>query len=452
MQLLSERKLLNFQLASEAIFNNKFRSLLTALGIIFGVAAVIAMLAIGNGAKQEILEQIKLVGVNNIVIKPSVEQKDEKVDADPNAKKEQRKYSPGLTLQDVKSIEKVLPNIENVSPEIVNETVFVRNGLSRSGKLVGILPSYFEIIDFTISKGRNFNQHNLVYGDPVCIIGNNVLTKFFNGEDPIGKYIKCGNNWFKVIGVMGQKNISSSNIKNLGIRDYNMDIYTPLQTVLIRVKNRGKINNDEIEGGGGMFVFNDGDDESNDAKDENINQLDRVVVQVKNSEEMSSAADVISKLMLRRHNGVADFEITVPELLLKQQQRTKDIFNIVLGVIAGISLLVGGIGIMNIMLASVLERIKEIGIRLSMGATKDDIVQQFLFEAVLISVSGGVAGIVLGVSLSIIIGKVAAIQTIVSIWSIVISFGVAALTGLVFGITPAKRAAQLDPIQSLRYE
>ena len=149
---------------------------------------------------------------------------------------------------------------------------------------------------------------------------------------------------------------------------------------------------------------------------------------------------------------IADFELSVPELLLKQQQRTKDIFNIVLGVIAGISLLVGGIGIMNIMLASVLERIKEIGIRLSMGATKDDIVQQFLFEAVLISVSGGVAGIILGVSLSFIIGQVAAIQTIISVWSIVISFGVAALTGLVFGITPAKRAAQLDPIQSLRYE
>jgi putative ABC transport system permease protein len=452
MQILSERKLLNFQLASEAILNNKFRSLLTALGIIFGVAAVIAMLAIGNGAKQEILEQIKLVGVNNIVIKPAEEQKEEKVDADPNAKKEQRKYSPGLTLQDVKSIERVLPNIEKVSPEIVNETVFVRNGMSRTGKLVGIVPAYFEIIDFVLSEGRNFNEHNLVYGDPVCIIGNNVRTKFFNGENPIDKYIKCGNNWFKVIGVMGQKNISTSNIKNLGIRDYNMDIYTPLQTVLIRVKNRGKVSNADMEGGGGMFMFSDGEEDSGDNSDENINQLDRVVVQVKNSEEMSSAADVISKLMLRRHNEVADFEISVPELLLKQQQRTKDIFNIVLGVIAGISLLVGGIGIMNIMLASVLERIKEIGIRLSMGATKDDIVQQFLFEAVLISVSGGVAGIILGVSLSFIIGQVAAIQTIISIWSIVISFGVAALTGLVFGITPAKRAAQLDPIQSLRYE
>jgi putative ABC transport system permease protein len=156
--------------------------------------------------------------------------------------------------------------------------------------------------------------------------------------------------------------------------------------------------------------------------------------------------------LLRRHYGVTDFEITVPEVLLKQQQRTKDIFNIVLGVIAGISLLVGGIGIMNIMLASVLERIKEIGIRLSMGATKVDIVQQFLYEAVLISVSGGVIGIILGISLSFIIAQVAEIKTIVSLWSVILSFGVAGITGLVFGITPAKRAAQLDPIQSLRHE
>lgn len=452
MQILSERKLLNFQLAYEAINNNKFRSMLTALGIIFGVAAVIAMLAIGNGAKQEILEQIKLVGVNNIVIKPATEQKEEQVKDNADSKKETKKYSPGLTLHDVQSIQQVLPNIEKVSPEIVTETNFVRSGMSRSGKLVGVEPAYFQIIDFSISQGMNFSEHNLIYGDPVCIIGNNIRTKFFNGEDPIGKYIKCGNNWLKVIGIMGQKSISASNIKNLGIRDYNTDIYTPLRTILIRYKDRAKVSNEDIGGGGGNMFFISDDDNSDEKKDENTNQLDRVVVQVKNSEEMVGSADVISKLMLRRHNGVTDFEITVPEVLLKQQQRTKDIFNIVLGVIAGISLLVGGIGIMNIMLASVLERIKEIGIRLSMGATKDDIVQQFLYEAVLISVSGGVAGIILGVSLSFIIGEVASIQTIISVWSIVISFGVAALTGLVFGITPAKRAAQLDPIQSLRYE
>ncbi len=450
--LLSERKQLNFQLAYEAIFYNRFRSMLTALGIIFGVAAVIAMLAIGNGAKQEILDQIKLVGVNNIVIKPVTEKQEGKTGDDEQGKKEKKKYSPGLTLKDVESIEEVLPGISNISPEIEMETQFVRNGMSKSGKLVGVLPAYFEVTGFVLSEGEMFNKHNLDYGDQVCIIGNSVRMKFFNAENAIGKYIKCGNNWLKVIGVMQQKSISESNIKNLGIRDYNADIYTPLQTVLIRYKNRSKVTEADIKGAGGAFVMIIEGDESSSDKDDNLNQLDRIVVQVDNAEHMLSSSEVISKMLLRRHYNVTDFEISVPELLLKQQQRTKDIFNIVLGVIAGISLLVGGIGIMNIMLASVLERIKEIGIRLSMGATKTDIVQQFLFEAILISVSGGVIGIVLGITLSVIISQVADIKTIVSLWSVVLSFGVAGITGLVFGITPAKRAAQLDPIQSLRYE
>lgn len=447
-KIITERRVLNFTLAYEAIFQNKVRSVLTALGIIFGVAAVIAMLAIGNGAKQEILEQIKLVGVNNIVIKPATLQKEAEVTED-NKKKEAEKFSPGLNLQDINAIATTLPNIAKVSPEIVTETNFVRNGFTRTGKLVGVLPAYFEIIDLKIKLGQNFNTHNMTYGDPVCIIGSAVATKFFNAENPVGQYFKCGNIWYKVVGVMEQKNISSNNIKNLSIRDYNMDVYTPLQTVLIRVENRGKLNSQSV--GGDEFDIDDAEVTA-DASSKSIHQIDRVVVQVHHSEEMTSTADVISKMLLRRHNGVTDFEITVPELLLKQQQRTKDIFNIVLGVIAGISLLVGGIGIMNIMLASVLERIKEIGIRLSMGATKADIVQQFLFEAVLISVSGGVAGIILGVALSLIIGQVAQIQTIISLWSVFLSFGVAALTGLIFGITPAKRAAMLDPIQSLRHE
>jgi putative ABC transport system permease protein len=156
--------------------------------------------------------------------------------------------------------------------------------------------------------------------------------------------------------------------------------------------------------------------------------------------------------MSRRHNQVTDFEITIPELLLKQQQRTKDIFNLVLGFIAGISLLVGGIGIMNIMLASVLERIKEIGIRLAIGATKQDITEQFVYEAMLISIAGGIAGVVLGVVMSYLISGFAGITTIINGWSIVLSFAVSAITGLIFGITPAKRAAQEDPINSLRHE
>lgn len=184
----------------------------------------------------------------------------------------------------------------------------------------------------------------------------------------------------------------------------------------------------------------------------NYHQLDRLVVQVEKTELLTPTADVMARMLERRHFDVVDYEVEIPELLLKQQQRTNDIFNYVLGAIAGISLLVGGIGIMNIMLASVLERIKEIGLRLSIGAKKSDIVTQFLFEAVMISVSGGIIGVILGVVLAHLVSQFAEIPTVISISSIVLSFGVAATVGLIFGIAPARKAANQDPITSLRYE
>ncbi|HSH20886.1 MAG TPA: FtsX-like permease family protein, partial [Draconibacterium sp.] len=188
----------------------------------------------------------------------------------------------------------------------------------------------------------------------------------------------------------------------------------------------------------------------NNNKKENLNQLDKIIVQVAETDELNATADVIRRMLLRRHNGLFDFEVTIPELLLKQQQRTKSIFNIVLGVIAGISLLVGGIGIMNIMLASVMERIREIGVRQAIGASRKDIIVQFLSESTIISVSGGIIGIILGVVLSKIITGFFDIKTIVSAFSIFISFGVSVFVGVIFGYLPAKRAAEQDPVNSLR--
>jgi putative ABC transport system permease protein len=457
LKYFTPRLLANLYIAIDAVIANKMRSLLTALGIIFGVAAVIAMLAIGNGAQQEILDQIKLVGVNNIVIRPIIEQKEEKLNAEASGKKEKKKFSPGLTIRDVHSITSTIPGLERVSPEIILNTNVIRSGIRRSAKLVGVLPSYFQIYDFQLADGRMFNDEQLKAGSPVCIIGSALKSRFFPTEDAIGKSIKVGPHWLKIIGVMRERLVSESSISKLGIRDFNMDVYAPLQSVLIRYENRDLITGEALRKAAmrsrGM-VFNnsaEGDAESELDK-KNYHQLDRLVIQVEETAKLQSTAEILSRMLSRKHYDVVDFEIEIPELLLKQQQRTNDIFNYVLGAIAGISLLVGGIGIMNIMLASVLERIKEIGLRLSIGAQKSDVVQQFLFEAVMISVSGGLIGIILGVTLAYVVSAFAGIPTIISFSSIVLSFGVAATVGLIFGIAPARKAASQDPITSLRYE
>lgn len=454
--LFTERYLSNVYVALDSVLANKLRSLLTALGIIFGVAAVIAMLAIGNGAQQEILDQIKLVGVNNIVITPIVRQSEVDLKEDLGSS-EKEKFSPGLTLRDVNGLIKIIPAVAKISPEILIETYLIKNGTRRSAKLVGVTPNYFEMTNFRLANGSLFNEDQLERGDPVCVIGNSIRVKFFPTENPIGKSIKMGGVWLKVIGVLEERFVSDASISKLGIRDYNMDVYTPIQTVLVRYKNRDLVTESMIRGansssGGRFFMIIGGNSDDESKPRENYHQIDRLVVQVGETEMLTPTAEIISRYLERRHFGVIDYEITIPELLLKQQQRTNDIFNFVLGAIAGISLLVGGIGIMNIMLASVMERIKEIGLRLSVGARKEDIVMQFLNEAVMISVSGGIIGVILGILMATIVSNVAEIPTIISPFSIILSFGVAATVGLIFGIVPAKRAAEQDPITSLRHE
>ncbi|MFT4738298.1 MAG: putative ABC transport system permease protein [Cyclobacteriaceae bacterium] len=457
-KILSERALSNLYIAIDAVLANRLRSFLTALGIIFGVAAVISMLAIGNGAQQEILEQIKLVGVNNIIIKPIVEQTEENLEEESDGTNEKSKFSPGLTLQDSKSLAEMMPGIKKISPEVLLETYIIKNGIRRSAKLVGVEPSYFDIFNFKLAEGSMFTNNHLEKGEPVCIIGKSIQAKFFPSENPIGKSIKCGPRWLKVIGILEERLISDNSITKLGIRDYNMDVYTPLKTVLVRYKNRAMLTEEMIQssntGSSGMMMFGGSVETASSTSSGAVNyhQLDRLVIQVEETALLSNTAEIISRNLSRKHFDVIDYEIEIPELLLKQQQRTNDIFNYVLGAIAGISLIVGGIGIMNIMLASVLERIKEIGLRLSIGARKTDIILQFMFEAVLISISGGFIGVVLGMFMAAAVSRFAEIPTIVSISSIVISFGVAATVGLIFGIAPARKAANQDPITSLRYE
>ena len=447
---MKEKIVANLGIAFEAVVANKTRSFLTALGIIFGVAAVIAMLAIGNGAQQEILNQIKLVGVNNIVIEPIVEQTEENLQEQGNGKKEKKKFSPGLSLADAESIKEIIPGISAVSPEIILETYVIRNGIRRSAKLVGVDPPYFNLSAFELNEGEMFIENHLKKGSRVCIIGKSVKARFFPNTNPIGKMIKVGPHWLEVIGVLKERIYSQKSLDNLGLRDFNMDIYTPVQTVLVNYRNRAALTQAQLK----QANARNDDENRNNQNQGNVNyhQIDKLTVQVEESDDLGATAEIISRMLKRRHYDKVDFEVTIPELLLKQQQKTKNIFNIVLGAIAGISLLVGGIGIMNIMLASVMERIKEIGLRLSLGAKKSDVVLQFLLEAVMISISGGIIGVILGIIFAYLVASFAEIPTIVSGISIVISFGVAATVGLIFGIAPARRAANQDPITSLRYE
>jgi len=439
--------------AVEAVGHNKLRAALTSLGILFGVASVIAMLAIGKGAESEILAQMKLLGTNNVMITPVIEQKDEKAKDDGD--KKPKKFSPGLTFRDAEAIRQSIPDVDAASSEVVFNTLITREGRRRSGKLVGVDTSYFRLMNLDLSSGAAFMPAQVEQGRSVAIIGYGVRTRFFTSVDPIGQPLKVGNGWVTVVGVLADRKLAGQNSQKLGIRDANLDVYIPLTTMLMRFRNRAEVTQRDIEAAASQFNIDPANatpDPDAQAERTNFNQLDRIIVRVKDAALVPAVADVARRMLGRRHNTVIDYEITVPELLLKQEQHTKDIFNVVLGAIASISLIVGGIGIMNIMLASILERIKEIGVRRALGATQKDILFQFLSEAVLISVAGGTAGIIVGVAISYGIEHFAGIKTIVSFMSVAVAFGVSCAVGLAFGIVPAHRAAKQDPITCLRYE
>ncbi len=452
-KILFEKLITNFNEAYRVIKTNKVRTFLTALGIIFGVAAVITMLAIGNGAEKEILSQLKLVGVNNIVIIP-IPDDDKNNDTDEEASNETNRFSKGLDILDANSILKTISTVKHISPEIILDTYVINKGRQNKVKLIGVNHSFFEVNNVSISKGKNFSKDQILNAKPVCIIGKKIESKLFMGASAIGNYIKVKNVWLEVIGVIEEKIISNKAQDNLGIRDINLDVYIPLKTFLVRYKNR-KVIVDKVpeSDGGGIIIIGGG--QSGPKKRiprGNYHQIDKLTVQVNNSNELMATANIISRMLKRKHNNVLDFEISIPIHLLKQQQKTKQIFNVVLSIIAGISLLIGGIGIMNIMLASVLERTKEIGIIRAIGATKQDVILQFLSESVLISIGGGIIGIFIGIASAYIIEFATGIETVLSLNSILLSFIVATFIGLIFGIIPAKSAANKNPIEAIRHE
>lgn len=443
---MKERLVFLFKMAVQSVLINKLRGILTALGVVFGVAAVIAMLAIGSGAKKFILDQMRLIGTNNIVFTHKAPDKEKGDEAQEETAtptngntSDLKPWAPGMSKGDLEVI-RTLPSVELVSPEIIRQTKVIFDGKILDIRCVGVTNSFFNLNHLETYKGTLFTEEHLTKALPVCVIGRNVETKLFSGTDPIGQAIKCGNSYFTIVGVLDKRIATRETLVSLGLRDLNSDIFIPLDVSLIRFGDRSLIRAEHI-GQRGMDPRE---------KEPEIQQIDRLVVSVSDSRYLQPTADVIARMLKRRHSGQVDFNMEIPELLLQQEQKTQDMFNLVLAVIAGISLLVGGIGIMNIMLASVYERIKEIGVRRALGATYTDIVIQFLIEAVLVSTIGGLLGVILGVAAASMISSAAEIPTIISWWSIALSFGVAASIGLIFGIVPARKAAKLDPIEALR--
>src|ERR1043165_9287019 len=237
VQRLLAHILFSSRTAAEAVAHNKLRASLTSLGILFGVASVIAMLAIGNGAEQEILEQMKMLGANNIIVTPIVEQKEGKVDTDPNAKKQSKRFTPGLSYLDAEAIRNTIPDVSATSSEVVVNSVITREGRHRSGKIVGVDSSYFNVMNLRLSEGSEFALRHFASAAPVTIVGQGVKSRFFTTVDPIGQSIKVGNQWLTVVGVLEDRKVSAETAQRLGIRDANMDVYVPLPPMLLRFRS-----------------------------------------------------------------------------------------------------------------------------------------------------------------------------------------------------------------------
>ncbi len=422
------------------ILVHRIRSVLTALGIIFGVAAVIAMMSIGEGARLEALEQIRLMGVNNIIIRT----REQTVQTFENAK---ANFSPGLTALDADAITQVCPGVKTVVPHWEKTTPAQHNADKVEVKLIGTTPEFLSCYGYQMSAGRFFDQSHMADQANVCVLGGDVKNKLFHFEQPIGQSVKIDDQWFSIIGVMARQLAPSKKVDNLEVRNLNVDVYIPLTTAqskLVRYKSQSNGANVRFTGGG-ISV-------SNNKNPRPKMELDQITVKLVSEDRIDETTDIIERILARRHFGVADYDIIVPEALVQQSQKTQQIFNVVMGAIASISLLVGGIGIMNIMLASVLERTKEIGIRRAVGATRVDVLTQFLFEALFISVVGGIIGIIIGWLLTSAITLYAGWPTVVSLPAVILAFTVSAAVGVGFGYYPAKKAAGQNPIESLHYE
>ncbi len=394
----------------------KLRALLTMLGIIFGVGAVISMLSIGAGAEDQAMQVIRQMGLRNIMI----EGKEYSVED----LRKVREKSLGLSRRDLQALLAVTPNVVRGAGR---KTVRAYQVFSELGKaetrVVAVDAAYLAMKNLTLLDGVPFDQQDETVYAQVCVLGSAAKRSLFSFENAVGKTLKINNVWFSVIGVIADQTLAKEEFEGVRLQNTNNDVYIPLTTALKKIEFKPMES-----------------------------ELDGVVLEVADERKTQATALVVSQMLDKLHNGESDYSLVIPEQLLRQSQQTQRIFNIVMGCIAGISLLVGGIGIMNIMLANVLERTREIGVRRAIGARRRDIRLQFLLEAITISALGGVMGIALGFAIARLVVYFAGWSTIITPWSVALAFGVSTAVGTLFGSYPAVQASRLSPIEALRYE